>query len=41
MSVALYKKFGFEIQDTIVVQLDESCGGGTQTSSCMLQEPRK
>ncbi|PMD54260.1 uncharacterized protein K444DRAFT_667850 [Hyaloscypha bicolor E] len=41
MSVALYKKFGFEIQNTIVVQLDESCGGGTQTSSCMMREPRK
>jgi GNAT superfamily N-acetyltransferase len=41
MSVALYKKFGFVIQDTIVVQLDGSCGGGTQTTSCMMREPRK
>jgi hypothetical protein len=33
ISVPLYKQFPFEIQDTIVVQFDESCGGGTQTSS--------
>lgn len=41
MSVALYRKFGFEVQDAIVVQLDESCGGGTQTSTCMMRVPKK
>ncbi|KAE9370584.1 hypothetical protein N431DRAFT_468621 [Stipitochalara longipes BDJ] len=41
MSVHLYKKFGFDIQETVVVRLDESCGGGTQTSSCMMREPKK
>ncbi|KAN0106282.1 hypothetical protein V8E51_009158 [Hyaloscypha variabilis] len=40
-SVALYEKFGFQIQEKVVVQLDGSCGGGTQTSSCMMREPRK
>ena len=41
MSVALYTKFGFEIQDTIMVQLDESSGGGTQTSTCMMRVAKK
>jgi hypothetical protein len=41
MSVPLYMKFGFEIQDQVVVQLEESCGGGTQTSTCMMREPKK
>jgi hypothetical protein len=41
MSVTLYMEFGFEIQDQVVVQLDESCGGGTQTSTYMMRELKK
>jgi hypothetical protein len=41
MSVSLYQKFGFEIQDQVVVPLHESYRGGTQTSSSMMREPTK
>lgn len=40
MSVPLYKKFGFEVQDEVVCQLDESCGGGTYKYTCLMREPR-
>lgn len=41
MSFSLYQKFGFVIQDQVVVPLHESCGGRTQTSSCMMRESRR
>jgi len=40
-SVSLYQKFEFEIKEKVVVHLDESCGGGTQTTSCMMREPKR
>lgn len=41
MALPLYQKFGYEIQDTVVSQIDEAAGGGTYTSSAVLREPRK
>lgn len=38
--VPLYKKFGFQIMEEIVVQLPAGSGEGTYTHTCMLREPK-
>ena len=36
----LYKKFGFQVVEEIVVPLPASVGGGTYTHTCMIREPK-
>ncbi|KAI0123557.1 hypothetical protein BJ170DRAFT_87728 [Xylariales sp. AK1849] len=40
-ALPLYQKFGFTAQDSVVTELDESAGGGTYTTTCILREPRR
>jgi GNAT superfamily N-acetyltransferase len=40
MSVSLYEKHGFKTVGTVTMELDERCGGGQYTHSCMAREPK-
>lgn len=41
VSVPVYRKFGFNVQEEVVSRLDESHGGRSYIYTSMMREPKK